>query len=296
MMREPFEPDVNKSEAERLRAMLLEDTHSSDDGEQLLDVVSRMRTWESPSATPDMTAQLIENLLPEMPVRERPFSRWSRKLGQWWPLLLIRAQVRIVRREIWAASALVMVLGTLVTIGTYNPSSGSMIPIAILAPVVAAVGVALLYDAEYEQMLEIEDTTPASARILLLARLALVFGFDLLLGLVGSVFLAVFHADVLLWPLVLSWLVPMTFLSALAFLLSIMLGDALFGAALGLIAWGLHILLRTIPDPAHWIVIISLPILSSPEHRPLLLVTAAALLALAVWMVGNNERRLGESY
>jgi hypothetical protein len=295
-MSEQHQADRNEIETERLHALLLEDGGSPDEAAALLDVVSHMKTWAAPHATQEMTAQLVEKLLPEMPAHESRSSRLVRGARQWWPLLLIRAQVRVVRREIWAASALVMVLGTLVTIGAYNPTSDSMIPIAILAPVVAAVGVALLYDAEYEQMLEIEDSTPASARMLLLARLALVFGFDLLLGLVGSILLSVFHADVLLWPLVMSWLVPMAFLSALAFLLSIVLGDALFGAALGLIAWGLHVLLRTIPDPNRWIVFLSLPILSTPAYRPLLLAGAAALLVLALWLVGHNERRIGVSH
>jgi len=294
-MSERNTPEWNKDELDRVRASLLEDAGSQEEAEAFFDVLQQMKMWPAPKPTPQMTSDLIENLLTEMPKSESRLNVAIRSARQWWPLLLIGAQLRVVRREIWAASALVMVLGTLVTIGTYNPASSAMMPMVILAPVVAAVGVALLYDSEYEQMLEIEDTTPASARVLLLARLMLVFGYDLALTLVGSVLLAVFHAEVLLWPLVVSWLAPMAFLSALAFLLSIMFRDVVAGSAFALICWGLHVILRAVPDPTRLILALSLPVLAAPGSRPLLFMAAVLLIALALWLVGQNERRVGDT-
>ena len=287
-----FDRDAN--DVERLHKLLAEDVDSADD-EVLLGLARQMNQWSSPEATPQMTADLMSTLVGAMPSAESRLSPMLRALRQWWPLLLMRTQLRVVRKEIWAASALVMALGTLVAIGAYSPNAGGTIPITIVAPIVAAVGVALLYDSEYEQMLEIENTTLASARLLLLARLTLVFGFNLILGLVGSLLLSVFHADVLLWPLVMSWLGPMVFLSSFAFLLSVAFGDALVGSGFGLLIWGLHVLLSAVPERTRLINILSLPVLSEPSSRPFLFLVAALLITLALWLVGQNERQIGEA-
>jgi hypothetical protein len=285
--------DQNQSdelEHQRLRAMLLEDTDSPEEVDALADVVAQLRRWQSPQAETQATAQLIQKLLPEMATGRISFlSRVSRGVGEWWPLLLIRAQLRVVRREIWAASALVMALGTLVTLLSYTSSSTGLTPISIFAPLVAAVGIAFLYDTEVESMIEIENSTPASTRLLLLTRLTLVFGFDLVLGLVGSGLLAIFHADVLVWPLVLSWLAPMAFLSAMAFLLSILVGDALVGSLVGLLVWGSHVFMRSMPGVG-LSSILSLPGLGLPEYQPALLSIAALLVCVALWIAGREDR------
>jgi hypothetical protein len=176
-----------------------------------------------------MSATLVEVLKAEMHGGRKTRLQ---TLTSWWPLLLLRSQLRVVQGEIWFASALVIGLGTLVTVLTFEAGSSMMLPLVFLAPVVSGFGVAFLYDGNIVQMLELEDTTPASARILLLARLTLVFGFNLLLMLAGSLILAIALEDVSLWPLVSSWLAPMTFLSALAFFTSVLIKDALVGGFL----------------------------------------------------------------
>lgn len=293
-MAEKREPDSNLMNEHKLRAMLAEDMDSPEEAEAMAQVVRQMNRWTAPQPTPLMTAELIEHLLPELSVTDSRL-RWGlRRLSECWPVLLIRAQLRVVRREIWAASALVIALGLLVTVLTYSPSAGSAIPLVVLAPVIAAVGVALLYDTEYQHMLEIENTTAASTRMLLLARMTLVFGFDLLLALGASLLLVVIRADVLLWPLVMSWLAPMVFLSGLAFLLAVASRDALAGSVFGLMIWGLHVMLRSIPDPDRWLYALSLPGLSAPENRTLLFLVAAFMVVVALWMAGQHERNIGD--
>jgi hypothetical protein len=279
----PIEPE----ELERLRVLTAEDTDSPEEAEALLQVVTQLRSWKAPEATPSMTAHLLEALLPEV---TPPLTTNVRRFAAGWPLLLMRAQLRVVHREIWAASALVMTLGIVVTLATYQPGSAALTPLAIFAPLVAAVGVAFLYDTDVEAMFEIENSTPASARMLLLARLTLVFGFDLALGLAGSVLLAVLNTDVLLWPLVVSWLAPMAFLSAGSFFLSIMLGDALIGSAFGLLVWGVHVLLRMFPAANPLITLLSLPGLATAENRPVLFTGAALLVVVALWIAGREDR------
>lgn len=289
------DPHSKKSfDAERFRAMLREDTADAYSDDALLEVVSRLKRWEMPAPGAEATSRLLERLTQEMPPAENRFRSAIRRGMEWWPLLLLRSQVRVVRREIWAASALVILLGTMVTLISTHSNAGSGTPIAIIAPLVAAVGVALLYDSDIEQILELEDATPASARILLLARLTLVFGFDLVIALGGSICLALIRADILLWPLVLSWLVPMTFLSALAFFLSVLSGDAIAGSLAALMIWGGHLLFQAVGRESLLAYLLSLPGLSSPETRPLLFGLAPLLVGLALWWVGHHERKIGD--
>ncbi len=275
-------------EQRRLRALLAEDAETPEETEALLETVRFIRRWDAPSPTWKETARLVEKLLPEVPQPER------RHPGQWWPLLILRAEARIIRREIWLASALVMALGVVVTLGI--SSTGAAAPLTILAPVVAAVGMALLYDSDMEQVLELADSTPVSARLLLLARLTLVFGFNLALGLAGSVVLALLRADVLLWPLVMSWLAPMAFLSALAFMLSVVTGDAVAGAVFSLTIWGMHVFVRAMPASGDLTWILSLPGLADPATRPFLFAAALLLVMAALWLAGDTERRIGETW
>lgn len=273
--------DDQFSDADNLRRMLAEDL-GNDEAELYASTVEQLKAWESPPASAAATAQLINLLKAEMqPVRQRP--------SHWWPLLLMRAQLRVVRKEIWAASALILALGVIVTVATYSRGMDATTPVALLAPLVAALGIAFLYDNDVEQMLEIENTTLASTRLLLLARLTLVFGFDLLLTLIGSVILVVFHADVVLWPLVLSWLAPMAFLSALAFFLSVICRDALAGSAFSFGIWGVHVFLQAVPSPNQITYLLSLPGLSVPEFRPLLFGVAALLIVVGLWFSGRDN-------
>ncbi|MDL1883249.1 hypothetical protein FBR01_06330 [Anaerolineae bacterium CFX8] len=274
-------------EQRRLRALLAEDAETPEETEALLETVRFIRRWDAPSPTPQETARLVEKLLPELPKPER------RHPGQWWPLLILRAEARIIRREIWLASALVMALGVLTTLGINSTNAAT--PLTILAPVVAAVGMALLYDSDMEQVLELADSTAVSARLLLLARLTLVFGFNLALGLGGSVALSLLRADMLLWPLVMSWLAPMAFLSALAFLLSVVTGDAIAGAVFSLAIWGMHVFVRSMPASGDLSWILSLPGLADPAARPFLFAAALLLVMAALWLAGDSERRMGET-
>ena len=135
-----------------------------------------------------------------------------------WQLLL--AQFPLVKREIWPASAVVMAIGYLLTVTTVTGEPNA-IALELIAPLVAAVGLASIYGAENDPALELVLSTPTSPRQLLLARLLLVFGYDLLLALSATFGLLVAVPSGLLGSMILNWLGPMTFLSALALVLSL---------------------------------------------------------------------------
>jgi hypothetical protein len=137
---------------------------------------------------------------------------------------LLRAEAPLVRRQIWAASLLVLVLGVPVTLSG-GAIGGSYL--AVIAPLVAAAGVAFLYGPAADPPLELALSTPTSPRLVLLARLTLVFGFDLALALGVSALLAVLGAAPGgMGALVVRWLGPMLLLSALSLSVALRAGPA----------------------------------------------------------------------
>jgi len=128
-----------------------------------------------------------------------------------------------------------MALGCVVALLAVSASAAGA-ALAVFVPVIAAVGVAFVYGPENDPSLEVALSTPTPPRLVLLARLVLVYGYDLALALAATGALALVRADVgLVWPLVSLWIGPMLFLSALALLLSLLFGSApAILAALGL--------------------------------------------------------------
>lgn len=265
---------------ERLRAMLEEDTGSPEEVEALLPIVDRLHTLAVPTSS--RYDVLVDKLLAEMPSKRGKRQR----LAEWWPLLLLRAQLRVIRSEIWIASLLVIALGNLVTLTRTQPGdSGNGLPIVIVAPLVAAVGIAFIYGPEVDPPLEIQLATAVSPRLILLARLALVFGFDLMIGLASSVALTLLDSSFSLWPLILSWLAPMTFLSGLAFFLTVFSQEALLSGLICFVLW----VWQAIDIPYF-----RLPDMTTEAARPWLLVLAALLGIVALWLAGREERWIGE--
>jgi anti-sigma-K factor RskA len=153
-----------------------------------------------------------------------------------WQLLL--GQIPLVRHGIWIASALTTLLGVVVALLTAHQSAGTFL-LALVAPVVAAVGIAFIYGPENDPSLEIAVSTPTSPRMVLLSRMTLVFGYDLLLALAASLALTMVHG-LGLWQLIELWFAPMLFLSALTLATSLLFSPlvAMTGA---LALWGVRL-------------------------------------------------------
>jgi hypothetical protein len=279
---------------------LIEDSGSQQAAGDLLPFIERLAAWQAPQVEKEQTSALVARLEAEMenlatpkglPAKASP-SRQAERLVSWpawkgrltwlWQLALVQA--RLLRGEIWAASALVMALGTLVTLVAYSPDEA--LPLALVAPIVAAIGVAYIYGTDVTPALEIELATPAPARLILMARLALVFGFNLSLGLAGSAVLAVFRAEISLWALVTAWLAPMTCLSALALLLSVANKDPGVSALFCLGLWGLHIV-RQADELSGRLGMI--PDLTGATAQPWLWALALLMAAIALWLGGLEE-------
>jgi hypothetical protein len=200
-----------------------------------------------------------------------------------WQLLL--AQVPLVRGQIWAASALVLSLGAVVTALLSASGGGSVL--ALLAPVVAAAGVGFIYGPENDPPLELELATPTSPRLILLARLTIVFGYNFLLAVALSAVLAGRDpAPGQLQALILQWLGPMLLLSAASLALSLRFGSAV-GVSLSILLWALRLVLllnALAPD-----ALLGPPLALFGSTNIITLAVAAALVVGAVAWLPRQE-------
>lgn len=278
-----------------------------DDAEQ---VNAFLHRWRDPAPDPAAKAALIDLLAADLderfpssatPVGAQPVFKSPRPMERGfrgevnratWALLILRSQIRLVHPATWAASALVIALGALVSLILYRPAqSGAELPLALIAPVVAACGVAFLYGLDADPALELQLATTVSPRVILLARLALLFGFNLLITLACSIVLTQMRSGLSLAPLIAAWLAPMTFLSALAFLLSVIFFDSLVSVLISLLLW-IGTTARHFIDPNRFF----LPDVLQSSFQPALLIAAPLLVVLALWLAEREERFPGGAH
>jgi hypothetical protein len=252
------------------------------DDETMEQIGGFLRRWTAPEVDPLAKSRLIERLMHVPMVSPVPV-RPPLKMSLLWIGLIFRSQVRLINVLSWAASAILLALGTLVTFLSFQTPNGTTLPIILVAPVVAAVGVAFLYGEDVDPPLEVQMTTPVSPRVILLARLALLYGFNLVLAMACSILLAATQAQISLAPLVLSWLAPMTFLSALAFLLSVFLFDTTLSIIVSLMVW-FGLVWRHFADASLMPYATYLPDLLAVDFRPVLFLSALLLVGIALWL------------
>ncbi|MDT3442490.1 MULTISPECIES: zf-HC2 domain-containing protein [unclassified Pseudofrankia] len=160
---------------------------------------------------------------------------------------LVVAEARLIRLAVPVASALVMALGVAIVLvqaaAAPRPATGADVVLALVAPIVAAAGVAGTYRSRRDPAAELVAATPTAGPLLLLVRLALVFGYDLVLAVAASAALTAAAVDgaASLHALIAAWLGPMALLSSVSLLVAVRFGpDVAVGAAIGL--WATRVL------------------------------------------------------
>lgn len=128
------------------------------------------------------------------------------------------------------ASAVVFGAGAAATAASGQPL------VSLLAPAVAAAGIAYAYGPGIDPAWELSCSTAVSVRMVLLVRAFGVLAVDTVLGLAGS---AVSGATA---GVTFGWLIPMTAVSALALATATVTRSANVGAAVGTAGWGVTVL------------------------------------------------------
>jgi len=250
------------NDKDKLLKKLIADLSSEEEAETILPMIKRLKAWKSPVPKEEQTRRLIKTLQTECGSIPTMSARTNKEgaAGTWLRdnlfFLLLKAQLKIVRGEIWVASILVLFIGILVAFIT-DPifyenialsNMGRGIFFVITAPVIAAVGMAYIYGPSADPALEITLTAPITQRQILLARMTLVFCFNLIIGLGATGLLVMSNnfiaggSPVFYWELVGAWLAPMTFLSMLAFGCSVLFNDPLLGILISLGLWCVQVL------------------------------------------------------
>lgn len=275
---------------ERLLRQLMGDLGSAEEAQQMLSAARRLQAWRAPSPDAARREALTARLLSELPTSAALLRSGWRMLLSPLPWLLVRAQVRVVRRGLLLASVFILTLGALVSDAFYSPGVDvANLPLALLAPLVSAVGVSLLYGVDLEGIQEFLLSLPVTPRLVLLARLVLLYGVNLLAALIGSAALAVAHTRIAFLPLVTAWLAPMTFLTALAFFLTILTLRPSLSLLVCALLWVLQVIALIGGDT---LAMAWLPDWTSTAAQPWLWLLALGLAALGGWRAGNEERWL----
>jgi len=128
------------------------------------------------------------------------------------------------------ASVVVFAVGAAVTASTGQPL------VALLAPAVAAVGIAYAYGPGIDPAWELSQSMAVSDRMVLLVRALTVFVVDGAFGLVAS------SVSGLAVGITFDWLVPMAAVSALALAAATVARSANVGVAAGLAGWVITLL------------------------------------------------------
>jgi len=197
---------------------------------------------------------------------------------------LLRMQLLLMHNELWIGSAALMFIFLAMALLVARVEV-----LHFFVPMIAAGTVTLIYGAEHDPAAELTFATPISPWKILLARLTLVSAYNVFLALCATIGLLLILPPQALGELILGWLAPMTFLSALALLLSLWIGtsNALF---ISYTLWAAQYLALT--SVGEWFAFLT-PWFESYRQfwndPALLFVFGFALILFALWSAGREQ-------
>lgn len=199
---------------------------------------------------------------------------------------LLLSQFRLIRTSVWMASVLVMGVGAVLALSRTEVGQGwPEAVLALVAPIVAAAGIAGVCGPERDPGFEFLSATVTSPRVVLVARVTLVFGYDFALALISSVVLD----PPGLASLIGVWLGPMALLSSLCLLLSVVAGTTV-ATTVVLTVWVARLLTPGLAG-ADWLAPLARGIESLWTTSVLTGVLSLVMLSAAVVSAGRIRRR-----
>jgi anti-sigma factor RsiW len=199
-----------------------------------------------PEGPPPSPAAMVHSVLTRSALAPRP--QLARRRGARFAAQLLRAELRLVRPSVWLASLLVMACAVALAAGGDDGAGSTML--SLVAPLIAAAGVAGVYGPARDPAFEALAVTVTSPRLVFLARVTLVFAYDLALAVAASAVVGVIAPGISLVDLVTGWLGPMTLLAALSLLLAMWIGPNVSIAVAGSL-WALRVLTVGVPGLEH---------------------------------------------
>jgi hypothetical protein len=263
---------------EHLAAALREHDLPPEEAGETADALLRLAAWRAPQPSPAHVDRVVASLAALMPAPRHRGAGLAGRVARGWGIA--SRQVRLIHPAVWLGSAL-----ALAGVALYAAAAGSAAgarALAFAVPLVAAGGAAFLYGAEADPALEVALATPTSPRGILLSRVALVFGWDLLLALGASALVGAAH-HTSIGSLAALWVGPAALLSSGSLLLSVLAGPLVAGGST-LAGWLAQAI--QIGDNLH----IRVALVPVWQTTPLTLSLAAILLLAAVCLAPRRER------
>lgn len=231
-----------------------------------------------------LTADVVAEACHEAePVTAQPAVRRSHSLRRAWSL--VSAQALLVRWQVGLASAVVLLFGLIALLTSRGSASLALGAVHWVAPLATAVAVALVYAPEEQGVGELLYVMPTSPRLVLLARLALIYSAN---GLLIALLTLLLGARGALFSLLLGhWLAPMALLSSLALMLAILV-NASVGAVTAAMIWlGLGFAPVFSERLGEWVLLFARTLMQPALLWPLVTVH----LGIALWQVGAARPR-----
>jgi hypothetical protein len=219
----------------------------------LFSVQDALTTYEAPPSDPAQQTNLLATLTAYMLQQQASATHLSWR--DW--LRLANEQVRALQAAFWLANALLFVTG--LVLAANQRTDTLILGFALIAPLLALGGVALIFRARTTTMRDLELLSPVSPIVLLYMRFLLVLGTNALLSLILLGVIWTQAPQLVLWRLLLLWSGPLLLLLGAALWLSIhysywlgTLAPMIGWAALTVLGWRDVVLLRV--DVSKWLL------------------------------------------
>ncbi|HEU5198380.1 MAG TPA: hypothetical protein VFU32_02015 [Ktedonobacterales bacterium] len=209
---------------EHLAQSLSEQGATPEEIEDLMPALLRLSEWQAPQPSPADTQRLFVQLTSALPAPSpvRQAIREERQRGNFsWLLSLARAQVSLFSLSFWLVSAFVTLLGAIVVLTIPSLEDPSFYLRAV-GPLLAYLGTVSAFRGTQLRVLEFELVCLPTPWQLALARLVIVLGYDVGLGLALCLAFWAGGAGQAL-ALLISWFMPLLLVAGLALLLSLRL-------------------------------------------------------------------------
>lgn len=236
-------------------------------------MVRQLAEWPERRITPADRGYLLSVLEQAMPLHSAVRQAIRERLAQRNQLVTLlrtaRAQVSVLRLPFWIFSLVIVLTGAIIELSTQNPLAITWL--RALAPLLAYLSVTSAFRGVRLHTLEWELACPPSALQLIVARLVVVLGYDVCLGLFLSL-VGWVHGSGSFLVVTLYWLIPLLLVAGLALVLSLWL-SILLATALAYSSWLLLLVLSTG----------YLDILLSPSGELLLGGVGIVMLVITLW-------------
>lgn len=247
---------------------------SAEEGAAWAMVLERLVEWPNRRIMPADQNRLLATLgvvMPQpSPVRATIQERLARRNPLVALLATVHSQVNVLRPSFWGLGALLILAGVIVELA--SPSNTVSITLLwALTPLLAYLSVASVFRSARWHTLEWELACPPSAFQLIVARLTIVLGYDVALGMILSV-VGTLRGNGDFLVVTLHWLMPLLLTFGIALALSLRLPAAV-AAGIAYCGWLLLLALGAERLQALFI----------PQLEALLSLVGVGLVVLALW-------------